>query len=69
MTLEAAGQRLPGFNRSEITVAIRHAGPRGQPVLAPAMGTTGPLPGDWRHEGTPRPKGLAAFGICINHSQ
>eukprot|EP00972_Heterocapsa_arctica_P072529 10709758-Heterocapsa_arctica.AAC.1 len=33
------------------------------------MGTTGPLPGDWRHEGTPRPEGLAAFGICTNHSQ
>eukprot|EP00972_Heterocapsa_arctica_P086598 12765448-Heterocapsa_arctica.AAC.1 len=33
------------------------------------MGTTGPLPGNWRHEGTPRPKGSAAFGICTNHSQ
>eukprot|EP00972_Heterocapsa_arctica_P036536 5376688-Heterocapsa_arctica.AAC.1 len=33
------------------------------------MGVTGPLPGDWRHEGTPRPGGLAAFGICTNHSQ
>eukprot|EP00972_Heterocapsa_arctica_P064535 9523158-Heterocapsa_arctica.AAC.1 len=31
MTLEAAGQRLPGFNRAEIPVATRRTGPRGQP--------------------------------------
>eukprot|EP00972_Heterocapsa_arctica_P112743 16433550-Heterocapsa_arctica.AAC.1 len=28
------------------------------------MGTTGPIPGEWRRtEGTARPEGLAAFGI------
>eukprot|EP00972_Heterocapsa_arctica_P108779 16016757-Heterocapsa_arctica.AAC.1 len=38
MTLEAAGQRIPGFNRSEIPVTTRRTGPRGQPASNPDMG-------------------------------
>eukprot|EP00972_Heterocapsa_arctica_P055108 8127841-Heterocapsa_arctica.AAC.1 len=39
MGLEAAGQRMPGFNRDHIPVALRLIGFRGRPIGPADMGT------------------------------
>eukprot|EP00972_Heterocapsa_arctica_P087851 12956163-Heterocapsa_arctica.AAC.1 len=62
MGLEAAGRRLPGFDRNTIPVGTRQTGSRGQDVMPADMGADGPLPGNWRRSaGTPKPTGHSAY--------
>eukprot|EP00972_Heterocapsa_arctica_P068999 10196835-Heterocapsa_arctica.AAC.1 len=64
MGLEAAGRRLPGFDREAIPFGTRHTGPRGHAVGHADMGSQGPMPGAWRHlPGALRLAGLLSFGI------